>query len=56
MQKRRNCGTRSKGLIQTREKGWHAHVVDERSWSADERERVEHEVTVYRADDETTVF
>ncbi len=43
-------------LIQTTEKGWHAHVMDERPWSVDERERVEHEVTVYRADDETTVF
>src|SRR5262249_37161139 len=48
----RTAGLPSK-LIQTTESGWHAHVIDERSWSADERERVEHEVTAYRADDET---
>jgi hypothetical protein len=40
-------------LVKTREKGWHAHVMDERFWAADERERVECEVTIYRADDET---
>jgi hypothetical protein len=38
-------------LVETREKGWHAHVMDERFWSADKRERVEQEVTVYPADD-----
>jgi cellobiose-specific phosphotransferase system component IIA len=40
-------------LVKTREKGWHAHVMDERFWAADERDRIECEVTVYRADDET---
>jgi hypothetical protein len=43
-------------LLSTRENGWHAHVVDERSWSADESERVEREITVYRADDATAGF
>jgi hypothetical protein len=43
-------------LLRTRESGWHAHVVDERSWSPDESERVEREISVYRADDENAVF
>ena len=43
-------------LVKTREKGWHIHVTDERFWSADEHERVEREVSVYRSDDETASF
>jgi hypothetical protein len=43
-------------LVKTREKGWHVHVTDERFWSADEHERVEREVSVYRSDDETASF
>ncbi len=43
-------------LVKTSEKGWHAHVMDERFWSEDEGERVECEVTVYRADDEGMAF
>jgi hypothetical protein len=43
-------------LLNARENGWHAHVMDERFWSADESERVEREITVYRADDTTAVF
>ena len=42
--------------MKTREKGWHIHVTDERFWSADEHERVEREVSVYRSDDETASF
>ena len=33
-------------LVKAREKGCHVHVMDERFWSADERERVEREVSV----------
>jgi hypothetical protein len=40
-------------LLNTRENGWHVHVADQRFWSADESERVEREITVYRADDTT---
>jgi hypothetical protein len=40
-------------LLETTEAGWHVHIVDERFWEADATERVENEVTVYRADDET---
>jgi hypothetical protein len=43
-------------LVATSEKGWHAHVYDERFLSADESERVEREVTVCRADDDEMVF
>jgi hypothetical protein len=43
-------------LLSTRENGWHVHVMDERFWSADESERVEREITVYRADDTTAAF
>jgi hypothetical protein len=43
-------------LLSTRENGWHAHVMDERAWAAEESERVEREITVYRADDATAVF
>jgi hypothetical protein len=43
-------------LVTTSEKGWHAHVYDERFLSADESERVEREVTVHRADDDEMVF
>jgi hypothetical protein len=43
-------------LLETREKGWHAHVMDERFYSTDEAERTECEVTVYRADDADMVF
>ena len=38
-------------LLNTREKGWLAHTMDERFYSGNEVERVEREVTVYRADD-----
>ena len=43
-------------LLNTREEGWHAHVMDERFWSADESERIEREITVYRADDASAAF
>ena len=43
-------------LLRTREAGWHVHVMDERSYATDEAERVEREITVYRADDATAVF
>jgi hypothetical protein len=43
-------------LLSARENGWHVHVRDERAWSADESERVEREITVYRADDATAGF
>jgi hypothetical protein len=43
-------------LLKTREFGWHAHVMDERALRAEESERVEREITVYRADDATAVF
>ncbi|HEY8777923.1 MAG TPA: hypothetical protein VIM23_03165 [Gaiellaceae bacterium] len=35
---------------------FHAHVLDDRFWLDDEAERVEKEVTIYRADDDTAVF
>ena len=43
-------------LLRTREEGWHVHVMDERFYGDDESERVEREVTVYRADDTTAAF
>ena len=33
------------------EEAFHAHVVDDRFWSDNEAERVETELTIYRADD-----
>jgi hypothetical protein len=41
------------GLLETTEAGWHVHVMDERFWEADARQRVENELTIYRADDES---
>ena len=43
-------------LLNTREEGWHAHVMDERFGSADESKRIEREITVYRADDASAAF
>jgi hypothetical protein len=43
-------------LVKTSEKGWHAHVMDERYVRSEDSERVEREVTVYRADDDEMVF
>jgi len=40
-------------LLETVEPGWHIHIVDERFWATDAAERVENELTVYRADDGT---
>ena len=42
--------------LTTDERGWHAHIGDERLWEADESRRVEQEVTIYRADDDGMVF
>ena len=44
------------GLVKTREKSWHVHVVDERFCPADARECLEREVAVYGSDDETASF
>jgi hypothetical protein len=42
-------------LLETRQKGWHGHIEDVQMIS--EREgRVEHEVIVYRVDDDEMVF
>jgi len=43
-------------LMEPAEKGFHAHVMDDRFWSENPAERVEREVTIYRADDDTAVF
>jgi hypothetical protein len=40
-------------LLETTEPGWHVHVMDERFWEPDARQRVENELTFYRADDES---
>ena len=42
--------------LTTDERGWRAHIKDERFWEADESRRVEQEVTIYRADDGGMVF
>lgn len=38
------------------EKSFHAHVMDDRFWSESDADRVEKELTVYRADDPGTSF
>jgi hypothetical protein len=43
-------------LLRPRENGWRVHVMDERFYGANESERVEREITVYRADDATLAF
>jgi hypothetical protein len=44
-------------LVETGEKGAHWHVMDETLWRAPgEGERVEREVEVYRADDDSASF
>jgi hypothetical protein len=43
-------------LLGTTEAGWHVHVVDERFWEPDTTKRVENEVTIYRADDESMTY
>jgi hypothetical protein len=43
-------------LMEPAEKGFHAHITDERFWVDSDAEQVEKEITIYRADDETAVF
>jgi hypothetical protein len=43
-------------LMEPAEEGWHAHVMDDRFWAENDAERVEKEVTICRADDNTAVF
>ncbi len=38
------------------ETSFHGHVMDERFWSENDSDRVEKELTVYRADDPTAAF
>jgi hypothetical protein len=43
-------------LLETTEAGWHVHVMDDRSWEPDATKRVENELTMYRADDESMKY
>jgi hypothetical protein len=43
-------------LLETTEAGWHVHVMDERFWESDAGKRVENELTIYRADDESMKY